>query len=71
MTEEEKEMLQRHYERMEEKALAEKKCITCQHRVPGLPFDPYPPQCDFGGEATHTCSKYEVNDRFKQEEKHE
>lgn len=70
-TEDEKKKLQEHYKRLQEKAMSEKRCITCIHRVPGLPFDLYPPRCDLRGEATHTCPQYEISEEWKEDWKYE
>lgn len=33
-----------------------------------LPFSPYPPLCEFGGEATCTCDLYKVNEEYGKKE---
>ena len=67
MTDEEKEILREHYKRMEAEAIAEKRWSTCEHRIPTLPFNPYPPQCELGGEATHTCERYKLAEEYAKE----
>ena len=70
MTDAEKKIMQEFYRQMEEEAVKQKKCITCIHRVPGLPFDPFPPRCNLGGEAVSTCERYTIIKELK-EVKHE
>lgn len=64
MTDEEKEILREHYKRMEAEAVAEKRCSTCEYCIPvdpNLPgFVTAFPECEYGGMAVETCSRYRV-----------
>ena len=68
MTDEELQKCVEFYKLKEKRALAQKRCVTCKHYIPTLPFNPYPPLCEFGWEATRTCDLYEVNEKYGKKE---
>lgn len=65
MTDEELQKCVEFYKLKEKRALAQKRCVTCKYYIPTLPFSPYPPLCEFGGEATCTCDLYKVNEEYR------